>query len=98
MSHYTRPIRSHGTKLFTKESTHISLPCWSCGVQIIQKSNSFLGVRRKLCDDCKATLSTEQIKKIYSDRYKHIREQEQAKKTRPDNDRFIVNSPFRKKS
>lgn len=67
--------------------------CWGCGVRMAQqKTNEH---RRKICYDCSDRLSPEEIKKVYSIHYNHMRDQLQAKKTRPDNDRFIFNSPFR---
>jgi len=94
MSHYSnRFLKAHGR--LNKQFVHVIHHCWNCGVEIAQHERLR---SRKLCEDCKEKLSTEEIKKLYNKHYQHVREQLRAKKTRPDNDRFIFNSPFRAKS
>lgn len=96
MSHYARPRKNYGRKLFNKESTHKVSRCWNCGFEIIQQKEAYH--RQKVCVECKKKLTDQEIKVVYAKRYQHLREQLWAKRTRPDQDRFIFNSPFRKKS
>lgn len=94
MSHYSNHKRRDvGERIVNKKSTHRLLTCWGCGGSIVTAINS--RTIRKICDSCKESLTTNEIKEVYQKRRKYLNKQVYARRTRPDNDKFIFNSPFR---
>lgn len=88
-----------GARLVSRQFTHQIRRCYSCAVDIVSKHNDLIGRKavRKFCSDCTKKLSSEEKKEIVKKVMHNRREMFAAKKlkNRPDNARFIKNSPFR---
>ena len=81
-----------------KRTNWIQRECIKCGNPFIDR---LLAVQtKKICTACRESTSDEEIKKIYKQKLPHRQEMLRARRTgsskRPDTQRFIMNSPFRK--
>ena len=97
MSHFSNHhLKPKGIRIgHQHEWTHQLKQCWGCGAEILVNPRQ-RGIV-KLCQDCKEKFTTEEIKTIYRNHYRHISDQKRAKRSiiRPCDEKHIYNSPFR---